>query len=99
MTIETMPFAKALNAGLRKAMEDDPRVLLEAVISTGLDEARAREILSGDEYTQQVREQQAYYRDAGINSVPAVVFNERHLVSGGQPVEVYEQVMRDLAAA
>ncbi len=28
MTIETMPFAKALNAGLRKAMEDDPRVLL-----------------------------------------------------------------------
>ncbi|GEK85616.1 2-oxoisovalerate dehydrogenase subunit beta [Microbacterium aerolatum] len=28
MTLETMPFAKALNAGLRKAMEDDPRVLM-----------------------------------------------------------------------
>ena len=28
MTIETMPMSKALNAGLRKAMEDDPRVLL-----------------------------------------------------------------------
>lgn len=28
MTIETMPFSKALNAGMRKAMEDDPRVLL-----------------------------------------------------------------------
>src|SRR5690606_24664231 len=28
MTLETMPFAKALNAGLRKALEDDPRVLL-----------------------------------------------------------------------
>jgi len=28
MTIETMPFSKALNAGLRKAMQDDPRVLL-----------------------------------------------------------------------
>lgn len=28
MTIETMPFARALNAGLRKAMEDDPRVLM-----------------------------------------------------------------------
>ncbi len=26
--IETMPFSKALNAGLRKAMEDDPRVIL-----------------------------------------------------------------------
>ncbi|WP_251443513.1 MULTISPECIES: alpha-ketoacid dehydrogenase subunit beta [unclassified Microbacterium] len=27
-SIETMPFSKALNAGLRKAMEDDPRVIL-----------------------------------------------------------------------
>jgi pyruvate dehydrogenase E1 component beta subunit len=28
MTLETMPLSKALNAGLRKAMEDDPRVLM-----------------------------------------------------------------------
>ncbi|KNY04111.1 MULTISPECIES: alpha-ketoacid dehydrogenase subunit beta [unclassified Microbacterium] len=28
MTLETMPFSKALNAGLRKAMEDDEKVLL-----------------------------------------------------------------------
>ena len=28
MTLENMPFSKALNAGLRKAMEDDDRVLL-----------------------------------------------------------------------
>lgn len=28
MTLETMPIAKALNAGLRRAMENDPKVLL-----------------------------------------------------------------------
>ncbi len=28
MTLETMPFSKALNAGLRKAMEDDAKVVL-----------------------------------------------------------------------
>jgi len=28
VTIESMPMSRALNAGLRKAMEDDPRVLL-----------------------------------------------------------------------
>ncbi|MBY6061727.1 alpha-ketoacid dehydrogenase subunit beta [Microbacterium esteraromaticum] len=28
MTIESMPMSRALNAGLRKAMQDDPRVLL-----------------------------------------------------------------------
>lgn len=28
MSLETMPFSRALNAGLRKAMDNDPRVLL-----------------------------------------------------------------------
>ncbi len=28
MTLETMPLSKALNAGMRKAMENDPKVLL-----------------------------------------------------------------------
>src|SRR5690606_14600906 len=28
MTLETMPFARAMNAGLRRAMEEDPGVLL-----------------------------------------------------------------------
>ena len=28
MTLETMPFSRALNAGMRKAMENDPKVLL-----------------------------------------------------------------------
>jgi pyruvate dehydrogenase E1 component beta subunit len=28
MTLETMPLSKAMNAGLRKAMENDPRVIL-----------------------------------------------------------------------
>lgn len=77
---------------------DDPTVLLEAAMSAGLDGARAGDILNSDEFTQEVREQQAYYRQAGINSVPAVVINERHLVSGGQPVDVYEQALRQIAA-
>jgi predicted DsbA family dithiol-disulfide isomerase len=82
----------------RQAM-DDPQVLVAAAVWAGLDEARACHILAGDEFTAEVRERQAMYLDAGIHSVPAVVFNERHLVSGAQTAEVYEQVMRDLAAA
>jgi predicted DsbA family dithiol-disulfide isomerase len=30
--------------------------------------------------------------------VPAVILNERHLVSGGQPVAVFEQALRRVAA-
>lgn len=82
-----------------RAAMDDPEVLLAAAVATGLDEGRAREVLASDEYADAVREEQAYYRQAGIHSVPAVIINRRHLVSGGQPVEVYEQVLRELAAA
>lgn len=76
---------------------DDPEVLVAAAVSAGLDEAPATAILASDEYSDAVRERQQLYLQAGIHSVPAVIFNERHLVSGGQPVEVYEQVMRQLA--
>ncbi|MFM2112785.1 MAG: hypothetical protein RLZZ271_1445 [Pseudomonadota bacterium] len=37
------------------------------------------------------------FLNAGTHSVPAVVINQRHLFSGGQPVDVYERVIRELA--
>ena len=73
-------------------------VLLEAVAGAGLDVARAREILAGDTYADAVRESEKRYIDAGIHAVPAVIINERHLISGGQPVEVFEQALRRIAA-
>jgi predicted DsbA family dithiol-disulfide isomerase len=30
--------------------------------------------------------------------VPAIIINERHLISGGQPVEGFEQALRQIAA-
>jgi predicted DsbA family dithiol-disulfide isomerase len=30
--------------------------------------------------------------------VPAVIINERHLISGGQPIEIFEQALRKIAA-
>jgi predicted DsbA family dithiol-disulfide isomerase len=78
---------------------DDPAVLIQAVESAGLDTQSAQEILAADDYSEEVREREAMYLNAGIHSVPAVVINERHLVSGGQPVEVYERVIRELATS
>ena len=34
----------------------------------------------------------------GIQSVPAIIFNRRYLVSGGQPVETFEQVIQQILA-
>jgi len=73
-------------------------VLQRVAGEVGLDPARAREILDGDDYSEEVRERQRYYTQAGIHAVPAVIINERHLISGGQPVEVFEQALRQIAA-
>lgn len=34
----------------------------------------------------------------GIQSVPAVIFNQRHLVSGAQGVENFKSILNQLAA-
>jgi predicted DsbA family dithiol-disulfide isomerase len=74
-------------------------VLLRVVSEVGLDVTRAQEILSTDEFAQEVREREQFYLNHGIHSVPAIIINDRHLISGGQPVEVFEQALRQIAAA
>lgn len=74
-------------------------VLLAAVEQAGLNRQRAAAVLSSDEYAEEVREREQYYLDAGIHAVPAVIINNRHLISGGQPVEVFEQALRKIAQA
>lgn len=74
-------------------------MLLHSVQEAGLDVERARAVLNSDEFASEVREQEAFYRNAGIHSVPAVIINERHLISGGQPAAVFEQALRQIAAA
>jgi predicted DsbA family dithiol-disulfide isomerase len=81
----------------RQAM-DDAAVLVRAVETVGLSADRAREILAGDEFSADVRERETFYTNAGIHAVPAVIINERHLLSGGQPFEVYERAIRELAS-
>jgi predicted DsbA family dithiol-disulfide isomerase len=76
----------------------DPALLLASAAAAGLDGERARQILSSDDYAATVREREAFWQEAGIHSVPAVVIDRRHLISGGQPPEVFEQALRQIAA-
>jgi predicted DsbA family dithiol-disulfide isomerase len=73
-------------------------VLLACVREAGLDEARAAAILASDEFAQDVREREQFYLQHGIHSVPAVIINDRHLISGGQPAALFEQALRQIAA-
>lgn len=77
----------------------DHAVLLHAAESAGLNVERACEVLTTDAFAEEVREREAFYQQHGIHSVPAVIINGRHLIQGGQPVEVFEQALRQLVTA
>lgn len=74
-------------------------VLMSAAQRCGLDAERAGEVLDSGAYANEVRQAQSRWQAAGIQSVPSVVIDERHLIQGGQPPEVFEQALRRLAAA
>jgi len=73
-------------------------VLLRLAGDVGLDVERARAILDSDEFAAEVRERERFWQARGIHSVPAIVIDGRHLISGGQPPEVFEQALRQIAA-
>ena len=73
-------------------------VLARVAGEVGLVAAQARAVLSSDQYADEVRAQAQFYIGQGIRSVPAVIINDKHLISGGQPVEVFEQALRQIAA-
>ena len=76
----------------------DHDVLVAAVTRVGLDEGEARAILSSDRYAAEVREAERLWQGRGIQSVPAIVIDNRYLISGGQPPEAFEQALRQIAA-
>lgn len=74
-------------------------VLLRLAGEVGLDAARARQILDSDAYAAEVRQQESFYQRQGIHSVPSIIINDRHLIQGGQPAEVFAQALRQIADA
>lgn len=78
---------------------EDKEVLIAAAGEAGLDMDAARQLLEGDDLTADVRERERFYLDQGIHAVPSVIVNGRHLIQGGQPAEVFEQALRQIAAS
>ncbi|WP_119967256.1 DsbA family oxidoreductase [Simplicispira lacusdiani] len=73
-------------------------VLARVAGEVGLDAEEARALLASDRFAAEVREREQFYLRQGIHSVPAIIINDRHLIQGGQPVEVFEQALRQIAA-
>jgi predicted DsbA family dithiol-disulfide isomerase len=77
----------------------DHAVLTQIAGLVGLDPKGTHELLESDRFASDVRAREQFYRSQGINAVPAVIINDRHLIEGGQPVAVFEKVLRQLGVA
>ena len=100
---ETAGKQEALKNALFSAYFTDGRnpsdhaVLLDVAQKIGLDAKRAAEILESDEFAAEVRAREKFYADRGIRAVPSVIINDQHLIQGGQPAEIFERALRQLA--
>lgn len=72
-------------------------MLVDIAGKVGLDRERAQSILSSEEFAKETREREQFYIQHGIQAVPSVIINDRHLIQGGQPVETFERILRQLA--
>jgi predicted DsbA family dithiol-disulfide isomerase len=77
----------------------DRETLVGIAESVGLDAGRARQVLDSNEFGEEVRIAEQFFLQAGISGVPAIIIERKHLVSGGQPPEVFERALREIAAA
>ena len=82
----------------RTAMAQARALLARVAGEAGLDATEAAAVLADGRYADEVREAQALYRQHGISSVPSIIIDDQYLISGGQPPEVFEQALRQIAA-
>ena len=84
-------FQSCLNPG-------DHGVLADAADKAGLDRNAASDVLASSLYGEEVRAAERFWQSKGISGVPAVVIDQRYLISGGQPADAFENAIRKIAS-
>ncbi|WP_062064565.1 DsbA family oxidoreductase [Cellvibrio sp. OA-2007] len=79
----------------RRNLSDDT-VLADVAAEIGLARDEALAVLKDQRFANDVRIAEKFWIDAGIRGVPAIVFNQRHLVTGAQGTENYIQILTQL---
>ncbi|MEP4037953.1 DsbA family oxidoreductase [Pseudophaeobacter sp.] len=75
----------------------DTTVLADIAAEIGLDRDEALAVLQDQRFADPVREVQGFWRSQGIQGVPAVIFDQKHLVSGAQGIENFTSILGQLA--
>jgi predicted DsbA family dithiol-disulfide isomerase len=71
----------------------DVDVLVEFASAAGVDPDKARHVLESDSYAEEVRRSTTTAQRSGVTGVPAWVIDNKVLVPGAQPHEVFDDVL------
>ncbi|WP_298807475.1 DsbA family oxidoreductase [uncultured Psychrobacter sp.] len=75
----------------------DSTVLADVAADIGLDRNEALAVITDQRFANVIREAVQHSKQQGVQSVPSVIFNGRHLVSGAQGIENYKNILKQLA--
>jgi len=82
---------EAYFAQARQVFDHD--VITDVAAGAGLDPAAVREVLDGDAWADEARQDEAQARQLGIGGVPFFVLDMRLGVSGAQPTELFARAL------
>lgn len=90
-------------AGLFRAYWQEGRdigahdVLADIADSAGMDAAVVHRLLATDADAEDIVSRDAHSRERGVTSVPTFIIANQHVVPGAQPVELWQQLIDEIA--
>ncbi|HXS38258.1 MAG TPA: DsbA family oxidoreductase [Flavipsychrobacter sp.] len=76
---------------------NDTEVLKSIAVANGIRQEKIAPFFESNEGAAEVRQMEEDAHSAGITGVPAFIINNKYLVSGAQPVEVFKEVFEKVA--
>lgn len=76
---------------------NDDAVLMDAVERAGLSKEEASLVLADERFADHVRQHENFLKQQGVQGVPAMVFQQRYIVSGAQGVTNYINLLQQLS--
>ncbi|MCW8355651.1 MULTISPECIES: DsbA family oxidoreductase [Marinomonas] len=74
----------------------DHQTLANLAASVNLDLGAAKGILENGHFADDVRQQEQFWQQNGITSVPTVIINNKYAISGGQPADVFQNAIEEI---
>jgi predicted DsbA family dithiol-disulfide isomerase len=77
----------------------NPAVLADIAAGAGMDRAVVERLLASDADLDAVKAREAHARERGVNAVPTFLIDNKYVLSGAQPPELWGKAIEEMTAA